>query len=234
MENDAPKPKGKPGRPKGRKNSKPAKGKYVDPVSKPIRQVSKKCALIPTETELPLRKRVFAMEYLKHGNATAAALEAGYSKGVAPTKGHRLLEDEGVRKLIKAGLEAKEYRSGITADRIEAEIAAIAFSKPTAVMSWGPGGVILKDSESLGPEDIAIVAEVSETKANEKGGGGQLKLKLHDKMKALELLAKIRGLTVERLQATVQSQDMGTATAEDKAQFQDAIAQARAKWESRR
>lgn len=78
----------------------------------------------------------------------------------------------------------------ITVERIARELAYIAFGNKRDVMAWGPGGVKLRPSEELTDAQAALVAEVSETTSN---GGGSLKLKTHDKVRALELLARMKG-----------------------------------------
>ena len=48
------------------------------------------------------RQRVFADNFLQSGNATQAAIQAGYEKGSAGTTGSRLLKNAGVKQYIGA------------------------------------------------------------------------------------------------------------------------------------
>ena len=72
-------------------------------------------------------------------------------------------------------------------EKILGELAAIGFAKASDYMTVQDGAVTYRDWEQLTQEQKAAVAGV------EKGSGG-LKIKLYDKMKALELLGKALGL----------------------------------------
>lgn len=87
----------------------------------------------------------------------------------------------------------------VTIERIVAELAKIAFGDARRVMKWGPRGVELLDSEQLPDDAAAIVSEVSETVSKE---GGSLKVKTHDKLGALRMLADIKGFVVKKHELT--------------------------------
>ena len=87
----------------------------------------------------------------------------------------------------------------VTQERIVKELARIAFGNKRAVMTWGPGGVSLRDSDELTDDEAAMVAEVQETITQ---AGGSLKMKTHDKVKALELLGKHVGMFAEKVQVS--------------------------------
>ena len=88
----------------------------------------------------------------------------------------------------------------ITRERVLRELAAIAFGDARGVMSWGPDGVRLRDSEELTDYEAASVAEVAESKTE---SGGSLKVKQHDKVRALDLLARHLGMYPEAPPAQV-------------------------------
>lgn len=138
----------------------------------------------------PMQAR-FVEEYLVDLNATQAAIRAGYSAKRASEIGYQLLQKTTVQQAIQAHQRERSARTGITADRVLQEIARVAFADPRAVMSWGPGGVALRDSAELSDAEAAAVAEVSETWSE---NGGSRKVKMHDKIAALEKLAKHVGL----------------------------------------
>lgn len=87
----------------------------------------------------------------------------------------------------------------VTVERIVRELALIAFGSKRTVMSWGPGGVVLKDSQTLTDDEAAVVSEVKETTS---ATGGSLSLKTHDKVKALELLGKHVGMFTDKVELT--------------------------------
>lgn len=140
---------------------------------------------------LTAKQARFVEEYLIDLNAAAAARRAGYSVKMADRIGFQLLEKTRIQAAIQAAQLARSARTGITADRVIAEIAKVAFADPRNVMTWGPGGVRLIDSATLSEIDVAMIAEVSETRSE---SGGSLKVKLHSKLDALEKLAKHVGI----------------------------------------
>jgi len=140
---------------------------------------------------LTAKQARFVEEYLVDLSAAAAARRAGYSEKMADRIGYQLLEKTRVQSAIEAAQKERSARTGITADRVIAEIAKIAFADPRKVMAWGPSGVTLKDSETLSDADAAIVSEVSESISQ---AGSSVKIKLHSKLDALEKLARHVGV----------------------------------------
>ena len=100
-----------------------------------------------------------------------------------------------VEDLMRKAAAANE----VTQERIVKELARIAFGNKRAVMTWGPGGVALRDSVDLTDDEAAMVAEVQETITQ---AGSSLKMKTHDKVKALELLGKHVGMFADRVQVS--------------------------------
>lgn len=58
-------------------------------------------------------------------------------------------------------------------------------------MSWGNGGVTLRESSELTDDEAAAVSEVIETTTKD---GGSVKIKLHSKTDALDKLCKHLGI----------------------------------------
>lgn len=137
------------------------------------------------------KQRKFVAEYLVDMNATRAAIRAGYSAKTADRIGPELLGKTCVREAVEAAQKRREKRTEITQDRVLHELARVAFGNSRAVMSWGPGGLVLRNSAELTEDEAALVSEVRETTTKD---GGSMALKTHDKMKALELLGKHLGM----------------------------------------
>ncbi len=133
----------------------------------------------------------FVEEYLLDLNASAAYLRAGYKSKNPDVLGHQLLSAPEISAAIQVMMAERSKRTEITADMVVRELAAIAFGAATDACTWGPGGVKLKSSEDLTGEQHAAIAEISETTTKD---GGSLRLKRHDKVKALELLGKHLGM----------------------------------------
>lgn len=137
--------------------------------------------------ELTPKQARFVDEYLVDLNATVAARRAGYSKKSAEVVGCENLRKPKLHAAITAAKLARSKRTGVTADRVVMELARIAFADPSQVMSWGPDGVKLLDSSALDDGVAATVAEASQTVTKH---GGSIRLRLHDKLGALEKLAR--------------------------------------------
>lgn len=146
------------------------------------------------------RQAAFVAEYLVDLNATQAAIRAGYSDRTAYSVGQRLLKNVEVQKAVADAKAKRIQRVEITADRVVAELARIAFADPRDLMEWGPDGVKFKASIDLTEEQAASVAEVSETATKD---GGVLRLKKHDKVKALELLGRHMGMFKDKVETEV-------------------------------
>ncbi len=137
------------------------------------------------------RQRRFVEEYPVDCNATAAAIRAGYGPKCAGAVGSRLKGKPEVRAALAQAFREKREAAGVDRDRIVAELARIAFADVADLAAWDGDGVRLKTSEDLAAALTACVAEVSETGA---GGGKRVRVKLHNKNKALETLCRLFGL----------------------------------------
>ena len=142
------------------------------------------------EPRLTDRQRRFVEEYLVDLRPAAAAVRAGYSEKHAAATGHRIKNLPHVRAAIAAAMEARSRRCGITQDRVVLELARIAFADISEFVDWDNGGVNLRASRELSPQQTACVAEIVES-AGKSGKG--LRIKLHGKTQALAALARHLG-----------------------------------------
>jgi phage terminase small subunit len=156
--------------------------------------------------KLTPKQQRFVEEYLIDLNATQAAIRAGYSKKTARKIGQENLTKPDIQKAIKEAMDERSKRTEVTADRVVQELAKIAFSDMKDFVRWNEYGVTILNSDEV---DGTLLAEVSETvNYNVFPNGGesekrQKKIKLHDKMKALELLGKHLGMWTEKQQVEV-------------------------------
>lgn len=124
-------------------------------------------------------------EYLLDLNATKAAIRAGYSPSSAHVTSSRLL----ARAEVRAHLET------VMADRFKVdkltiieELAAIAFHDIGDYLTWSNTDLRTVPSRRLSTAQLKAIASVRRT------GSGYVELRMHDKLKALELLARVAGL----------------------------------------
>src|SRR5690606_2634547 len=96
--------------------------------------------------QLPTKQERFVEEYLIDLNATAAAIRAGYSAKTAHVQGPRLLSNVRVRARVDECLAEISTRTGVTVERIERELARIAFVNPGKVVNFSTADVLSKAS----------------------------------------------------------------------------------------
>lgn len=141
--------------------------------------------------KLTEKQKRFVQEYLVDLNATAAARRAGYSEKTADRIGPELLGKTCVSEAVKKAMEKRQNRVEITQDRVLQELASIAFAKGTDYSNIIAGCVVVNDTEELTEQQKAAIVGIKQTKEG-------VEIKLADKYKALELLAKHLGLLTER------------------------------------
>jgi phage terminase small subunit len=137
------------------------------------------------------RQQIFVEEYLKDLDAQQAALRAGY-KG---NTGSELLKNPNIAEAIKEAIEERQARTQVTVDLVVAELAKIAFSDLTDFVTWKKSGRIgLRPCDQI---DGHVLSSIEETISS--GGAKTRKVKLYDKLKALELLGKHLGMFTDNL-----------------------------------
>lgn len=139
------------------------------------------------------KQKAFVQEYLVDMNGTQAAIRAGYTSNVlyAGNIAFRLLKKVDIQKALSAAKAKRDKRVGISQDRVMLELARVAFSSMKEFAKWDGNTVGLRDSDELSEDSLACVQEVSETVT---AAGGSTKIKLHNKLQALELLMRATGM----------------------------------------
>jgi phage terminase small subunit len=135
--------------------------------------------------KLTRRQKLFVKEYLQDRNATQAAIRAGYSPASARSTGHKLTHTPHVRRKIAQRLEQMMKADKESKPRIVQELSTIAYFDPRDVVKWDDNGVTLVPSADIPDEIIGAVKAVKETRDG-------IHVIFHDKIRALELLDKIR------------------------------------------
>lgn len=154
---------------------------------------------------LGVRQRRFVEEYLVDMSPARAAERAGYAPSQAARTAARLLRSPAVAAAVNRATAERAARTGITQDLVVKELAAVGFAVMTDLCHWSDDGVRLLDSASLTREQAAAVAEVREASTGRNGRSakaepgdapvrGCVQVKLHSKLKALEMLARHLGM----------------------------------------
>jgi phage terminase small subunit len=151
--------------------------------------------------KLTPKQKKFANEYLIDLNATQAAIRAGYSSKTARSIGQRLLTYVDVQNYMEQRMKSRNKRVEISQDMVINELAKIAFANTTDYVQVQTKGrskkVIVKDTSALNDDQLAAISSI-------KDGANGIELKLHDKQKALELLARHLGLFNDKVQVVAQ------------------------------
>lgn len=159
---------------------------------------------------LTMNQKTFVEEYLIDGNATRAymvAYPAVKRENTAAVSASQLLRNPKVEKYIAKRVNERKKRTEITQDRVLLELARIAFADTTdfarVVESSHideANGVELKFqqielelTERLDADQRAALAEI-------KMGRNGPSVKLHDKVKALELIGKHLAMFTDKIE----------------------------------
>jgi hypothetical protein len=167
----------------------------------------------PTDASgLTPKQERFCSLYVEKSNASEAyRLAYDVAPDTKPETIHRnahtLLEDTKVTARIEAIRAELRERSAITLDHLVEALRPIAFSDIRKVCDWGPA-IPLKDPETgevvvvqdvivrpradLDDAAAAMIAKVI------RGKDGSVRVELHDKMAAIEKIAKLLGLLKEQ------------------------------------
>src|SRR5579883_217833 len=138
------------------------------------------------------RMQLFVNEYLVTMNASEAARRAGYKPHYAGLRGYQLMRRPDVQVAIRDAMDARAKRTGIDADRVVEELAAIAFSDMRRIIEWGTDYVRLRPASSLTAADRAAIKSISVRIG--KRGCGHVRVRLHDKFTALAMLERHLGM----------------------------------------
>lgn len=160
-------------------------------------------------SELTDKQRLFCIYYVKYFNATKAATKAGYSKDTSAEQGSRLLSNVKIQEEV-IRLKASKFRGAfLDKEDLLQKYIDIAFADITDYLEFGQeevpimgafGPVIDKETKEIITKMINVVkfkqsVEVDGTIISEvKQGKDGASIKLQDKMKALDFLAKHIGL----------------------------------------
>jgi phage terminase small subunit len=162
------------------------------------------------ENGLTIQQETFVNEYLIDFNGARACIAAGYSQHTASKIAWELIRKPAIQRMLQQEAKNDVIRLGINRERILFEYARIAFGDVGDYVSFGqreitiPGGkkasgkkgsgssgsaapakrmVNYVDLNSSSKVDTSLISEISQ-------GKDGIKVKLHDKMKALDKLDK--------------------------------------------
>ena len=172
--------------------------------------------------KLPPMQDRFVDEWLIDFNGTQAAIRAGYSERSARRIAGRLLTKDNIQREISRRQKDLQRRTEVTQDRVVKELARIAFADMTDYAQVETRMIEKDDGTELSYQAVTLT-ETAELSADQraaiagiKQGVNGVEVKLHDKIKALELLGRHIGMFNDKLEvkATVENPFAGLSTEE--------------------
>ena len=168
---------------------------------------------MPTTKTLTAKQERFCQEYLIDLNCTQAAIRAGYSIKTAGQIGEQNYKKLEIQKRIQELQAKREKRTEITADKVLKELATIGFANVTDFVKVEKRTYMATDlldpeaepvekeykavdvfeTDAIAPDKIPALASI-------KQGKDGIEVKMHDKVKALELMAKHLGMFTEKVE----------------------------------
>lgn len=145
------------------------------------------------EADLTEKEKKFIEEYLMDFNGTRAVVASGYTENrkVAAVQAHQLLRKPNIQRAIAAHFSRRKKKFEKEEDRILEELRAIAYAQITDTCKWTKRGIKLIPSRKLKKKHVKAIAEISEVSTDKTT---TLRVRKHDKLKAIELLGKHFGM----------------------------------------
>lgn len=151
------------------------------------------------------KQAAFVQAYLIDPNGKKAAISAGYAAGSAEVTAAKLLRVPKVAAELNRRRVALQVQSGVTPEKVLAELAKLGFADIRQVIEWHaverqlfdekgepadvPAVVVsIKDSDDMSGDAAAAIAEVSQSK------DGAIKVKMHDKLGSLVRIGQHLGM----------------------------------------
>lgn len=143
------------------------------------------------------KQKRFCEEYLIDLNATQAAIRAGYSPKSAHAIAAENMQKPTIRARIDRAIAEQSKRTGINADRVVRELARVALANADDIIDASTA-TLKKD---VSRDDTAAIVSVRvKTIPTADGPGVEREIKLHDKLKALELLGRHLGMFTDKVE----------------------------------
>lgn len=133
------------------------------------------------------KQKRFADEYLIDLNATRAyrvAYPSVKRDEAGAVNASKLLRNTKVSAYISERMEERQKRTEVTQDRVLQELAAIAFTEVTDIVSISNGNVCVKETAALTDSQKKAITGIKVDKF------GNIEIKMNDKESALEMLGR--------------------------------------------
>lgn len=147
------------------------------------------------------KQQRFVAEYLVDLNATEAAKRCGYSAKTAMQQGSRLLTNVEIANAVADGKDRQLAKADLSATRVLEELRRLAFADVRTLFDEAGN---LRPLHTLTADQAACIAGLEVIIKNAEAGDGKTdkvhKIKLLDKTKSLEMLAKHFALLTDKIE----------------------------------
>ena len=153
---------------------------------------------------LTVKQALFCREYIRDRNASAACVRAGYSSKGRSVTGTRLLANPSVSAVVSRLAEAHLAKVEMDIDEMcltASRIGRARVSQLFAPRVNGDDWTLLHPTEL--PDDVSEAVQSIEVH-RDPDGGEHFKYKMHPKLQALDLIAKLRGLVAKKSELDVE------------------------------
>jgi phage terminase small subunit len=141
-----------------------------------------------------IKRELFADNVAAGMGLSDAYRQAGYSARMSPgsiaSTAFKLRQRPDICLMIETRLAVVAESAAVSREEIASELARVGFANLSDVAAWGPGGLRVRDSETLDPGTLAAVSEVVEVVTEH---GHSLRVKMADKVGALVKLSALLG-----------------------------------------
>lgn len=144
------------------------------------------------------KQELFCREFHLHRNATKAAKDAGYSAKTAAQIGSRLLKDVKIQARIAELKAEAEANFGITRERFDAHLAAIAFQSMDDYMTFTTDGDPIVDVSRATPMQRSAISKLKvedylEGRGEDARDVRKIEITMHPKLPALVKVGELMG-----------------------------------------
>jgi phage terminase small subunit len=140
------------------------------------------------------KQKLFCKEYLIDLNGTQAAIRAGYSEKTAGQQAEQLLKKLEIAAYVQELKEKRSEKTEITAEMVLRELAKIGFSN---IQDYIKEGFTISEISKLNKDHAAAIESVKIKEIHGDFPATEVTFKLHDKLSALEKIAKHIGFFSE-------------------------------------
>jgi phage terminase small subunit len=149
------------------------------------------------------RHELFCHEYIANGFSKQKAYSAanpGCALKTARTAGSKLYRtNEKVRARIAEIMEQIHGEIDKGGYKVLSALDEIAHAKITDVVTWAGGTILVKSMDEIAPELHGAIAELTEIPTE---NGPRIKIRMHDKVKALELMGRNQKLFTDKIETS--------------------------------